>query len=1031
MRQKIRDLVKGKFEYDRPKLILVEEELSFPVIEDEVYYGSFHIQSSDSRPIRGIVTCEHPSINIPNPEFGGTNAEIRFEFAGTTVAENVTDSGVFVVTSSAGEYVFPFSAQSTRHYLSTSIGKIKTINDFVNLSSLNWDEAINVFSSPFFCNIFHDNAEYYILLYNGLTRQKKSSHEMEEFLVATGKKKRVGFFVDDVDRKYSLKDPTVRVRDSVRIARTDWGYTNIRLTADEPFVELKKDRIGMKDFVGKHTEFRFNLLPELMHPGKNYAVITLDNGFTTERVMLTCTLGEEFTGHSSEWKRLSYRARLESSFIAFRMGTKPKNEWILESIDIINHAMEDDPKNRWMNLFLAYIYYKADDVDRVNEQLVQIPRNMRYARTPLAAMYQYVVFLVDGHEDDRVDLLAVMDDILRKYRRHPILNWIYLELDESMGRNPRRKYDAIREFMQGGNNSPVFYLEAALILAEHPELLDTRNEFDNRLLGWMSKKNLLTKELAWHIQNMVQGKQGFSRNYLRILGKCYKKFGDESCIKAICVYLIHTNHYGETYFPWFKRGVEHHLKIAGLYEAYILSWSRSQGELPPEIIRYFSMNSTLPSRRKAMLFAYIVRNKDRLKDEWEAYMSMVKDFAMHELSKGHMNDDLAIIYEEIRRAMPAKEWDKVKNESENCYKVHVGGTDFQAVHVLQNAPRAIARRTPIVGENAYVYLYHKPYVILFEGRDGQLYVNGYDSHVSRMLPGKRLSESPEHTNDEKMKDRQPHRDSIDDLMRLENNAGPIDEMCDLLLKVKATGAPVEKYAQQLMIRMLFTGHLGEHHDEVFSILRSDRDSEELLCAYASILARDLMLNDVPISESVYLFLWERLSRKRDENPYYKAAFLREYVSGGDEFSELAEQMFKSYLFGGLYFPFYANLPCAIKRKYLMMGINVVSYTAEPGEVFYVKLQDGIRETLEEVLPGLYTYPFRLLPGEIFEYSILDRDGRICTKGEIEEPGTDETFKDTRYGRLGELCDNRLDGSLKYAYAETCDLVDTLFVPVEE
>ncbi|MCD8301198.1 MAG: DUF5717 family protein, partial [Clostridiales bacterium] len=607
---------------------------------------------------------------------------------------------------------------------------------------------------------------------------------------------------------------------------------------------------------------------------------------------------------------------------------------------------------------------------------------------------------------------------------------VMLQLDDSYERNPQRKYDAIRQFM-GSSTSPVFYYEAAKLIGEHPELLDAHADFDSRLLGWMSRKNLLTHDLALRIEDMALGRQRFNRNYLRVLSKCYKKFGDESFVKAICVYLIHTNRYGETYFPWFKRGVERHLKIAGLYEAYILSWSRSQGELPPEVVRYFSMNSTLPSRRKAMLFAYIVRNKNRLGNDWNAYMGLVQDFAVSELSKGHMNDDLAIIYEEVRRMMPASDWDKIKGDCENCYKVYVGSTDFAAVRVMQNAPKTINSRVPISGECAYIYLYRKPYIILFEGKDDQVYGSGKDCRVSKMLSGSYLDETSE-SKRERIKPTPGPQDSIDEAVRLENMAGSIDEMSELLVNVQATGAPVTKYAQQLMIRMLFTEHLGEHHQEIFSILRRDRDSEELLCAYSSILCRNYMINNVAFNEEVYLFLWERLSRKKDSNPWYMAAYLRMYTESAENiYSEMAEAILKEYIFAGAYFPFFEKLPVQIKRKYLLMGINVVYYTAEPGEVFYVNIKDGPRETLAEVLPGLYSYAFRLLPGEIFEYSILDRDGRIHLRGEIEEPAQSEGYDDTRYSRLGELLENRLDDASRFAYAETCDLVDTLFIPVKE
>ncbi len=1027
MRQKIQDIVRGKFEYNIPVLYLEEENLELPVIENEVYRGSFHLRSSSGEAVRGIVTCEHPSIRILTPEFESDDAEIRFEFSGKPISDDEKEEGVFVVTSNAGEYLFPFSVVTSRHYLATSIGKIKTLNDFYNLCKLNWDEALDVFSSRYFCNIFHDHSDYYKLLYRSVTQQKCSSHELEEFLIATGKKSRCVFSTSESKRTYYLSGRPVT--DSVMVQKSEWGYCDIRISCSESFIELGKKQLNMYDFFGKHTELPFTIHPERMHPGRNFAAITLENGFQKETFTMECILGDLPTSHSVDWMRRYYGYQLESSYLSYLLREKSETEWILESIDVLQNAMSEDPKNKWLNLYLAYLYYKAKDYGRIDDQMEQIPRNIRNAKTPLACMYQYIEFLRGNGSSGGV--LARVDETMTKNRRNPVLNWIRLQVDESLTRNPQRKYDVIRQYMKGGSTNPVLYLEAARIIQSYPEFVNSSDDFDFRLLGWMSRKNLLTRELAIRVQGMAQGRQSFNRNYLRILSKSFKRFGDQGFIKSICVYLIHTNRYGEAYFPWFRRGVEQHLKIAGLYEAYILSWSRSLGELPPEIVRYFSMSSTLPARKKATLYAYIVRNKNRLERDWPDYISIVKDFAVSELQKNHMNDDLAIIYEEIRRMMTNDEWVAVKGGAENCYKVHVGMTDFQAVRVMQYLPDFDMQRTAISGDSAYVYLYSSPYVILYEGKDGLLYVPGKECRVSKMLPGNRLP---------KMEDQKPAaRDQDEDVPqeddseeRFEKLAGPIDEMTDLLLDMQDKGVEVLPQAQQLMMRMLFTGHLGEKHREIFRILRKDRESEELLVAYVSVLCRELLLNDTPVDGSVYQFLYERLSLKNDRNPYYRAAFMYMFSGQPEQaYEDLAEQMLREYLFAGIYLPCFSDFPEDMLKRYLMMGIRVISYRGEPEDSFYVQFSNGTKESFEEVLPGLYTYALKILPGEKCEYSVVDSQGRIRAKENLTVMEVPEAFYDTRYGKLGRLGIADLDVGLQYSYAETCDLVNTLFIPTEE
>jgi len=1045
MRRKIQDIIRGKFEYDRPSLSLAEEGLQFSVVEHETYHGSFHLQSSKDMPVRGLVTCEHPNMRILTPEFDAVTSEICFEFSGELVTEGENETGVFVVTSSSGEYIFPFTARISRHYLSTSIGKIKTLNDFTNLCSLNWEEALEVFHSPFFTNIFHKNAADYILLYHAVTQIKCTSHEMEEFLIAAGKKKRSVFSVPPGEKTYYVRDKSVHV--SVEVHKSEWGYCDIRISCEDDFIRLGKKRLQMYDFSGKHAEFDVRILPEKMHAGKNYAVILLESAFQKERIVLTCIAGSrqteqmtlfcigdgEETHFSPSRKKQLCFYELECGFLSYSLGEKSEAEWIQESVEIIQKASRMELQSRWLHLFLAYIYWKAGDLTRMEELMLATPRNSRNARTPLGAMFLYLTVLLneaDGEDGDRAEALSRVREIHARYRRHPAVNWILLQLDDSLTRNAARKYEVISRYMKQSSISPVFYLEAARLLQKNPELLNSRDEFDHRLIGWMARKNLLTEELALRIQGMAQGERSFSGSYFRVLCKCCKKFNDEGFVKAICVYLIHMNRYGEKYFPWFKRGVEQHLKIAGLYEAYLMSWSRSMGELPMEVIRYFSMNSTLPSRRKAMLFAYIVRNRGRLKNDWSSYMVMVKNFALEELAKGHMNDDLAIIYEEIRREMNRHEWNQIRRDAEYCYKLYTEKADFLAVRVFQGGTDAEAQRVAISDGCAYIYLAQRPYVILFEDRNGLLYTGKDVYRMSKMLSGNHINESV--AADTPQDAQAPDRRAAGAQARLNLMAGPIDEMTDLLLAVQTQSPHTAAYAQQIMIRMLFTGYFGEKHDQVFQILKDDPESEELVLAYISILCHSLMFHDYPLQETSYCFLGERLIQKKSLNAFGRAAFLRTHLKyRQDKYEEPARQLLRQYLFEGIYFPFYADLPSQIRREYLLSGLHVLSCQNQPGRILYAEFPDGTRERLQEVLPGLYTWPLRILPGESCSWRVIDANGPSKPGGSIQSAQVDDTVSDTRYGRLGNLKIGKPDVNAQYAYAEMCDMTNALFIPIKE
>ena len=80
MRKKIQDLVRGKFDYDKPALNVPGEPIVFEVLENSVYRGEFQIRSEDDREIRGLVECGNPHIICLTPQFDAACATVKFEY---------------------------------------------------------------------------------------------------------------------------------------------------------------------------------------------------------------------------------------------------------------------------------------------------------------------------------------------------------------------------------------------------------------------------------------------------------------------------------------------------------------------------------------------------------------------------------------------------------------------------------------------------------------------------------------------------------------------------------------------------------------------------------------------------------------------------------------------------------------------------------------------------------------------------------------------------------------------------------------
>ena len=80
MRKRIRQIARGKFEYEKPSLSLPEEELSIQVIEGQEYTGNFTITSTNHVPARGVVYSTSPRMVCLTPQFEGEEVRIRYQF---------------------------------------------------------------------------------------------------------------------------------------------------------------------------------------------------------------------------------------------------------------------------------------------------------------------------------------------------------------------------------------------------------------------------------------------------------------------------------------------------------------------------------------------------------------------------------------------------------------------------------------------------------------------------------------------------------------------------------------------------------------------------------------------------------------------------------------------------------------------------------------------------------------------------------------------------------------------------------------
>lgn len=1053
MRKKIQDLIKGTYEYDRPELNFSETCLRFEVLEENVYKGRFTMTSSKMEKIRGLILCDHPRMKCLLSKFDGISIDVDFEYHAADIAEGCEDEGQIIVVSSSGEYRLPFVAVPVKYYYPSSIGKIKTINDFSNLAKLNWDEALTIFQSRYFSNIFEDEKTH--LLYRGLCyRGGAASHEMEEFLIGAGKKSRNQFEIDmPVRNMGKLKDS---VTEEVQVEKSGWGYIDIQVSTDSDFIHLDKTRLLTSDFVGKRAKIMYSVLTENMHGGKNYGEILFKTAFGEKRVQICAQrAGDPKPDAAQAARKYNQRSMyvLAGKYIEYRLGRIDPEVWSRGTIEVLDKMIERDPADIWNFLLKCHVLImagKKSDADWILEDAIV---RCKKKNTPMWCYVQYLELRFEDDWDDREkskqnkDILRrEISDVSKKYPGHLILALLELSLLEDTPETIQDKYETIKYLLLTQSASPILYMEAYLMIKKYPQLLKGMDAAEFRIFYWAAKQKLLTDKMISVTVAAASREKNFHNRFLWLLGRCYKITRSDAAIRAVCTYLIKNNRYGEMYLTWFSRGIEKRMRIAGLCEAYIQSWHKTDGDIPWRVLQYFAKKTELPAVYKARIYAYAVRNRNRIGKEWNAYEKLIPGFVSEELKKNHMSDDLAEICRYIKESKPEVMNAELLTKCIFSNKVICTDYSFSGVAVCEDT-KIRTSACAFSQSAAYVHIRKKVHQILFEDSFGKRYFLSEGYRVNRMLPGSEPNES-EKGLEEAKEDGACRSDEERDQM-LDSLCGSIEDLSVAVLNAEKAGRDVCSLKEQLLVRMLFTETFSENHVEYFRAICKQNDTDQLRDAYVSYFSWRYVYADEDVPEEVFEYLEYLIQKDRMINACCEIAMLKWYCKNGALEQEGAtgfsngiaaklSNLLEGNLAKGHYFPFYESLPMEWKRKYFLHDCRYLWISYKPGIKMHCLLQVDSRgkktqtdKMILEVFPGLYVLPVRLFAGELLEYAFYENDDNILKSGTARlTPREIATAEESRYQALNQALEEAVERTEKLKkYAEMTDMVNCLFKPL--
>lgn len=735
VRVRIGQIAAGRFNGTKPILAFSEETIDLSVIEGRSEAGSFVIESTNQIKICGIVYSTNPRMECLNPHFEGEKVRIRYQFNSKGLTEGDTCEGKFVIVCNQIEYSLSFCARITRLYAEASTGAVKSLDDFTRLAASNWDEAYHLFYNRNFLNTIPYDNVYERLTYEGFACARPSGQNMEEFLIGVNKKQPVSISVDKSEEIFmASKEPQ---SGCFTITKDNWGYTEIRLRTDCEFIKLSKPVLTLDDFIGKTYLYEYIIDASAMHAGRNFGRIYIDGVYQSFTIDITAGVRDDDGSISDIAVTKDIKecmVGIMELYTSFRLKRIVTGVWANETISILNHLHALMPDEHMYELMKAQAFI----INRQRQEAKWILDDFKHSnpdkKAPIWGYYLYLMTLLEREPSYVDNMTHEVELIFYENPDSVLLFWVLLFLRDQYFDDSAGKLKDIKYWVLRGCSSPYLYIEAYYLISQDPYLIKELSVFELRILSWAVKEKALTKELAGAIFEAVDLAGGFDNRVYELLTAAYEICPEAEYVGIICGYLIKGHKNDTCFHKWFELGIENKLRLTGLYESYLITMDDRQISPVPKIIQmYFSFDNKLPYRKLAVLYNNIIAAKETEPEVYHKYRKAMGRFAMDQAQLRHIDDNLAVLYEDmLELGFINEELSAAFSDIIYTHKLIVFDKRIVRAIIYQNEMKE-PQIVPVTDQCAYFELFSNDYVILFEDSRGYRYVKSISYRLQRLM----------------------------------------------------------------------------------------------------------------------------------------------------------------------------------------------------------------------------------------------------------------------------------------------------------
>lgn len=738
MHSAVEKILAGEFNRGIHSLDFSSPRIELSVQEGEIYEGAFRIYGPEGQLTEGQVSSNRLRMKCLVHSFSGSNEEVTYQFDGSDMEEGESVKGEFYIISNQGEYMIPYEVTIVAAEVDSSLGNIRNLFHFANLAKTNWEEAVALFYSQEFKQIFKGVDRQYYSIYRGLSGGEERQQNVEEFLLSVKKKQQVEFLLEETEIR--IDSPRENTEYKVVINRNGWGFSELFVEAEGDFLILEKEIIREEDFLGNCYRLPFYIARERLHVGKNYGVIHLYNAYMALEVTVYVHEAKVITRLPSiRAKKKHLTVELMQYYEAFRTRKISASLWMQETEKRLQELMDIDDRDPAYRLMKVQLLITQERFNEASWLLDQVDGMLQGNFVPsLYGYYLYLTTLINREEAYIDEVAGQVERIYTQYSGDWRIAWLLIYLSEDYNKSPSRKWLVLEEQIRKGCKSPVLYIETWNLIAANPTLLNQLEEFELQVLIYAARKELLTPEVIGQIVYLASRHKTYSGRLFRLLEKCYELQPTDEVLQAVCMLLIKGNKADTRYFPWYERGVERELRITRLYEYYMMACSLTDHtRIPKIVLMYFAFDSNLDSLHNAFLYAYVHQNKEEYPELYESYREQIERFTVFQILKGRNNKWLSYLYKNIiTPVMITEETARGLTTVLFIHRISIRRKDICRVILIYEKGNT-ERVFDVTPGDVYLPIYSSDYQVILEDMRGNRYCGDKECEVERlMIPDK-------------------------------------------------------------------------------------------------------------------------------------------------------------------------------------------------------------------------------------------------------------------------------------------------------